>query len=266
MPVLFETEKNETGMEKKSFFPVLTLDVRSRMFICLLASASVIFFKGQVALFFLTAITFFYALFSVRRSQLLGVCYLAAAVMWAISICFVYILQIVFKDMPMSDFVAVLIPFLRSLVMLNTVLALALTSRVQILLAALKGLRLPIWFYIPTVVVIRFIPDFIRDIKQISETLRIRGYNLNPVFLLRHPVLSVRLLLAPMLFRALRSADELAIAAELKGIRHDVKMVSYRPTSFGRNDLVALFVVVAVICAGVALEMSFPAPPKGGMM
>ncbi len=266
MPVLFETEKNVAGLGKRSFFPFLTLDVRSRMLICLLASASVIFFKGQTALSFFTAVTFFYALFSVRRLQLLGVCYLAAVIMWLLSLCFVYILHIVFKDMPMSDFIAILIPFLRSLVMLNTVLALALTSRVQILLVALKGLRLPLWFYIPAVVVIRFIPDFIRDIKQISETLRIRGYHLNPVFLLLHPILSVRLLLAPMLFRALRSADELAIAAELKGIRHDVKMVSYRPTSFGKNDLVALVVVIVVICAGVALEMLFPAPPKGGMM
>ncbi len=266
MPALSGIERDETGVGKRAFFPILTLDVRSRMFICLLASALVIFLKGQMALSFLTIITFFYALFSVRRLRLLAVCYLFMAIMWLISLFFVYILQVVFKDMPMSDFVAILIPFLRSLVMLNTVVALALTSRVQLLLAALKGLRLPIWFYIPAVVVIRFIPDFIRDIKQIAETLRIRGYALNPLFLLVHPLLSVRLLLAPMLFRALRSADELAIAAELKGIRHDVKMVSYRPTFFGKSDLVALFVVIAVIVAGVLLEIQFPAPPKGGIM
>ncbi len=266
MPVLSETEKTGTDLSSHSFLPTLTLDVRSRMFICLLASASVIFFKGQVALGFFTAVTFFYVLFSVRRRQLLGVCYLGMLAMWLVSICFVLLFYLFVKDSPLADFSAVLIPFLRSLVMLNAVLALALTSRVQILLSALKGLRLPVWFYIPTVVVIRFIPDFIRDVKQISETIRIRGYKLNALFLLCHPLLSVRLLFVPMLFRALRSADELAIAAELKGIRPDVKMVSYRPTAFGKNDIIALAVVILIVAIGVGLELQFPSSSKGGMM
>ncbi len=266
MPVLSGTRNTAPKTSGQFFLQPLILDVRSRMFICLLASALVIFFKGQVALFFLAAITFLYVLLSVRRWWLLAVCYLAIMAMWLVSLCFVFLFFVFAKDSPLANFSAVLIPFLRTLVMMNTVLALALTSRVQTLLVALKGLRLPIWFYIPTVVVIRFIPDFIRDIKQISETIRIRGYALNPRFLLFHPLLSVRLLLAPMLFRALRSADELAIAAELKGIRHDVEMVSYRPTCFGKVDLVTLFAVIAVVVLGVGLELSFPAPDRGGMM
>ncbi len=266
MPVLSGTDRTVTSSSEKPFLPRLELDVRSRMFICLLASALVIFFKGQVALLFLTAVSSLYVLLSARRLWLLMVCYLAIIIMWLVSICFVFFFYLIAKDSPLADFTAVLIPFLRSLVMMNTVLALALTSRVQTLLVALKGLRLPLWFYIPTVVVIRFIPDFIRDIKQISETIRIRGYHLNLRFLLYHPILSVRLLLAPMIFRALRSADELAIAAELKGIRHDVKMVSYRPVCFGRNDTIALIVVMAVVALVIWLEMLFPAPDRGGMM
>ncbi|PID75675.1 MAG: cobalt transporter [Deltaproteobacteria bacterium] len=249
--------------EKSS--PVLLLDVRSKMFICLVASTVVIFFKGEVALSFFTLISFCYAL-STRRWRLLAICYALAGLMWLISIGFVYLLHSISETFPLSSLVSVLIPFLRSLVMLNTVLVLALTSRIQTLLSALKGLRLPIWLYIPAAVVIRFIPDFINDISQIHETMRTRGYNLNPLFLIRHPLLTVRLLIAPMLFRALRSADELAIAAELKGIRHDVKMTSYRVHAFSRYDAFALFIVVCTIVCGISFELAFDSMVKGRMM
>lgn len=263
MPVLSATEDSSGNVSVSN--PILAMDVRSRMGISLLASVVVVFFKGEAALLFFTTVSTLYAL-SIGRWRLLGVCYLAVGVMWLLSIGFVLLLHSISEAFPLSGLTKILIPFLRSLIMLNTVLVLALTSRVQTLLAALKGLHLPMWLYIPTVVVIRFIPDFIRDIQQINETMRIRGYALNPVFLLQHPVLTVRLMIAPMLFRALRSADELAIAAELKGIRHDRKMVSYKPNTFGRCDAIALLTVTAVIAVGVILEITLYSAATGRMM
>ncbi len=265
MPASSGTREQISKTVPEKRLPILLLDVRTKLFICLTASAIVIFFKGEVALGFFTAVTFFYAL-ATRRWRLLAICYAAAGLMWILAICFVVVLHKIFQAFPLSSFVNILIPFLRMLVMLNTILVLALTSRVQTLLSALKSLRLPMWLYIPAVVVIRFIPDFIRDIQQINETMRIRGYTLTPVFLVRHPLLTVRLLIAPMLFRALRSADELAIAAELKGIRHDVQVTSYKPNIFGKYDMVALLVMITVIVCGVALELSFGSMVQGRMM
>ncbi len=265
MPALSGTNEQMPKAVSEKALPDFLLDVRTKLFICLVASAIVIFFKGEIALGFFTVVTFFYAL-STRRWRLLAICYAAAALMWLLSICFVVILHKIFQAFPLSSFANILIPFLRSLVMLNTILVLALTSRVQTLLSALKGLRLPMWLYIPAVVVIRFIPDFIRDIQQINETMRIRGYNLTPIFLIRHPLLTVRLLIAPMLFRALRSADELAIAAELKGIRHDVHMTCYKPHFFRKYDVFALLTMIAVIVCGIVLEISFDSMVQGRMM
>ncbi len=261
MPVLSETEEQTARAASN---PVLALDVRSRMFITLLASL-VVFFSSEVSLLFVTAVSTIYAL-AIGRWRLLGICYLAVIVMWLISIGFVYLLHAVSATFPLSSLTKILIPFLRSLIMLNTVLVLALTSRVQTLLSALKALRLPMWLYIPAVVVIRFIPDFINDIRQIHETMRTRGYALNPLFLLCHPILTVRLLIAPMLFRALRSADELAIAAELKGLRNDRTMTTYKPDTFGRYDTIALLVVTAVIIVATVLETIFKTTAEGGMM
>ncbi len=242
-----------------------SLDVRSKMSICLVASAIVLFFKGEIALLFFSFITSLYA-FSTRRWRLLGICYVAVILMWLVAIGFVLLLHAVSDAFPVSSLIGILIPFLRSLVMLNTVLVLALTSRVQTLLSALKGLRLPWWLYIPMVVVIRFIPDFIRDIGQINETMRTRGYRISPFFLVCHPLLTVRLLVAPILFRALRSADELAMAAEMKGIRHNVKMTTYKPNTFGKNDVTALCITIVTIICGIVLELSFDSVVKGRMM
>ena len=59
---------------------------------------------------------------------------------------------------------------------------------------------------------------FANDIKQVWETLRIKGWPLGPAMFTRHPILSARLILAPILFRALKSSETLGVAAELKGM------------------------------------------------
>ena len=72
--------------------------------------------------------------------------------------------------------------------------------------------------FLPTAVMLRFIPTFTNDIRQIWETLRIRGWAMGPEMLTLHPLLSARLLLVPILFRALKSSETLGIASELKGL------------------------------------------------
>ena len=140
------------------------------------------------------------------------------------------------------------VPFMRGAVMLNVVLPLALTCRVQALLTALKGLRLPFCIYLPGAVMIRFIPTFMNDVKQVAETLKIRGCRLGPGEMFRHPLMMLRLLFTPLLFRSLRTSEELAIAAELKGLEAGGKFVPFRVSSWMARDtqLVLLAVVVAV--------------------
>ncbi|MGE4506280.1 MAG: energy-coupling factor transporter transmembrane component T, partial [Desulfovibrionaceae bacterium] len=140
-------------------------------------------------------------------------------------------------------------PFLRIVLMINVVLGLALTSRIQSVLTALKSLRLPAVLYIPASVMIRFIPTFIGDARQIHQTLRIRGYPVTPGALLRHPLRSVRVLFVPLVFRALRSADDLAMAAELKGVGARGGITPHRTDPFGPLDAAALLVALGCIAA-----------------
>lgn len=242
------------GTEANTGF-VFNLDVRTKILICLIMSIAIIFLKSTPALGFLTLASLVYPL-NLGRYQVVAVCYIALCLMWLISIGVMRLMHMALPMIPVTEPAKMLIPFLRTTIMINTVLALALSSRVQTLLTALKRFRLPIWLYIPSAVMIRFIPSFIKDVKQIHETMRIRGYSLNPFFILAHPRLSVRLLAAPITFRALRSADDLGVAAELKGVGAAMtgaqKLESYTSLKFNTSDALALAAALAaLIVAGI---------------
>ena len=159
-----------------------------------------------------------------------------------------------------------LVPFLRMAVMINVVLPLAFASRVQSLLNALQSLRLPFCIYLPATVMIRFIPTFAQDIRQVCDTMKLRGFRPSPRNCFLHPVLVFRFLFIPLLFRSLRSSEELGIAAEFKGLKADsAKGPSrpYRACLWTRRDTV--FVLAALLVIGVALlcQLTFSDIPPG---
>ena len=133
----------------------------------------------------------------------------------------------------------------------RALLPLALTSRIQALLTALKSLRLPFCIYIPGAVMIRFIPTFMNDIRQVAETLKIRGYRLGFGEMFRHPLMMLRLMFTPLLFRSLRTSEELGIAAELKGLEAGGRFVPFRGGAWTRRD--TALVLLSVACALLAL-------------
>ncbi|MCG8638993.1 MAG: energy-coupling factor transporter transmembrane protein EcfT [Desulfobacterales bacterium] len=241
---------------------VYRLDVRTKILVCLSMSVAVIFLKSPQALGFLTIISLAYAL-NLGRYKVVLICYAAVCLMWLVSIGIMRLMHMVVPLIPVTEPARMLIPFLRTLAMLNTVLALALSSRVQTLLTSLKSFRLPVWLYIPSAVMVRFIPSFIKDVQQIHETMRIRGYSLNPLFILCHPVTAVRLMAAPVIFRALRSSDDLGVAAELKGVGYGAAMENYNPLSFNRTDALALAVALAVLAGAWMIQGFWGADTAG---
>lgn len=107
-------------------------------------------------------------------------------------------------------------PFLRGLALLNVVLVLALSSKVEDLMAVLERLRLPFVVYLPAAVMIRFIPTFMEDVRMVRAALRMKGVDAR--FWASHPLEGARMALMPVLFRALRSSENLGLAAEMKGV------------------------------------------------
>ena len=239
--MFFESDGSRSGAS--------VLDVRSRMFVTLLASAATVgisSFEGQAVLF---AASLLYV-FSIRRWRALAVSYAAMLVMMGLAALCTWGISRIMPAMKFSP-ESLAVPFLRGAVMLNVVLPLALTSRIQELLTALKSLRLPFCIYIPAAVMIRFIPTFMNDIRQVAETLKIRGYHPGPGEMLRHPLMTLRLLFTPLLFRSLRTSEELGIAAELKGLDAGGRFVPFRESSWSGRDTLLVLLAVTVCAAAL---------------
>jgi len=242
--------------------PVTRLDARTKVAILLVCSLTVTFLKDLLPLSILAGAGFFY-LVPLRRFRVMCIAYAALGLMALLALGFVKLMGLMApEEMAGFELSRFLVPFLRLTVLMEVVLVLALSSRIQDILNTLRSLRLPLFLYLPAVVTVRFIPSFLHDIRQIHESLKIRGYSLNPVFLGLHPLLSFRLLFFPLVIRALRSAEDLAIAAELKGLGSSETVSVYRTARMGGADYGAL--AVTLVLVAVSGLVSFLPPSSAG--
>jgi energy-coupling factor transport system permease protein len=236
------------------------LDIRTKLALSLSASVAVIFLSHPAALGLPALASALYAL-SLHKTRLLVVVYAVVIAMWCAAVGMLVVLHALWPASPAVETAKLAAPFLRTCVMVNVAMALALSSRIQSLMAALKSLRLPFCIYIPLAVMIRFLPTFIEDVRQIIECIRTRGHRLTPVAVIAHPLLTLRLLLMPLLFRSLRSSDELGMAAELKGLGKVGRITPFKPARFGPNDLLMGCLSAAVLIAGLVMQLALKDPP-----
>lgn len=193
------------------------LDARTKLLVTVVTAVLAVATSGVVAQGVLFVGTLGYVLL-LKRPGLLAFLYGAMALMMAVAAGCSVLIEAWAPGLGGLSVKSLVIPFLRGLSMMNVVMVLAMTTRVEDLLSTLERLRLPFCLFLPAAVMLRFIPTFTNDIRQVWETLKIRGWPIGIGMLTRHPILSVRLLLAPILFRALKSAETLGIASELKGL------------------------------------------------
>jgi energy-coupling factor transport system permease protein len=236
------------------------LDIRVKVITLFTLSLALIFLKNIIGLTFLGSLTMI-CLLSLKKYRLMLVVYAILSLSWLCSLGFTWILGLFIESMQEQTLVQTLIPFLRMWPLINMALAISLSLEIGQALVSLKRMRLPRFIYLPVMVALRFIPGFINDIKQLRECLKLRGIPLNFIALVQHPSRTLRLMIVPMVIRALRLADELAIAAELKrvGYNRDLKISRSR---FRWAD--SAFFVAAML----ALTLAWNAPGvavKSGM-
>jgi energy-coupling factor transport system permease protein len=182
--------------------------------------------------------------------------------MFGISLFFSFLLELAMQKMSsgsqhhgggMKGYTAI-VPFLRIAIMMNFSIALILSSQTKKIINVLKTLHTPRVIFLPVLVIFRFVPLFTRDIKQIHESIKIRIGSFNFFTMLLKPLLFIRLIMAPSVIRALRSADELAAAAELKGISDTKKITNSSPEFFKFRDAITL--IAAGIVAYITLLLN----------
>lgn len=234
--------------------PLAALDARTKLALAAAAALAVLAASSLAAQAVLFAATLGYALL-LRRPLLLALLYAALAAMMALAVLCGLAVSAFAPELSGLSAKALVIPFLRGASAMNAVLALALTTKVESLLGALERLRLPFILFLPAAVMVRFIPTFLGDFRQAWEALRIRGWPMGPAMMAAHPVLSARLLFAPILFRALLSAESLGVAAELKGLRPGRRTLERAGGAFGRGDAVALALAAAAAALAALAEI-----------
>lgn len=99
------------------------------------------------------------------------------------------------------------------------------STSAQILAAAQKS-RLPFGVYLPLAVMFRFLPTVKTEIVAIRQTLALRSIlpNWYSVFLFPHQ--AAKYLLVPLISTSLRSGDQLAQAAMVRGLGAPIKRTS----------------------------------------
>jgi energy-coupling factor transport system permease protein len=227
---------------------IARLDIRIKLFIVLGCSVMAIIFNSAASLGILLAASLIYVTM-LKRFAVVAVAYSAVAAMMITAIACAQLIAIWVPSMANFKLGVFLFPFLRVLVMLNTVLVASLSTRLQDMLASLKALRLPYFVYLPAAVMLRFIPTFISDARQIRDSLKTKGYPLTPVRIITRPLFTLRLLFVPLVIRALRSSEDLGVAAELKGAGSAGGFEAYGGARFTRPD----WVVSSIVAIGFML-------------
>lgn len=127
------------------------------------------------------------------------------------------------------------------------------------LILALVKLRVPHWFAFMLTLAIRFLPETVEQGKRILVAQQLRGAG-------GKGMLSVarrfRLLLVPLLTASLRSAQQVAMAAEVRA--YSSHRVPAKDLRFSRADWLVMAVLTLIACLGVvAANLGYGRQPGG---
>lgn len=234
------------------------LHTLTKLTITLFFSVFIVFIKEQSAIIFLFIVSCLYII-PIKRYKLMLIGYGLTLVMFGISLICSYLLSLMASKFGSKGNFVMLVPFLRVGLMTNLMLSLILSSGEKKMVNVLKALRLPRFLFLPTLVVFRFVPAFINDIKQIHEGIKLKIGHFKFYTPFFKPVLFFRLLMIPSVITALRSADALSVAAELKGLSGCEKITNSKPEKWRWQDAATLLFAALTTTTSIYIE-------KGGLL
>ena len=109
--------------------------------------------------------------------------------------------------------------------------------------AIFKKLNVHRNFHLPLIFMLRFFPTVKYEFREIIESLRLRG-----ICSWKKPLTAVEYLFVPMIFSASKTAEELAAAAEVRGISAEGDQSSRRLIQFKKSDWL-ISIITALFCA-----------------
>ena len=128
-------------------------------------------------------------------------------------------------------------------------------SRMDEMLYTLDCLHIPKTFSIPLMVVYRYVPTILQELRRINESLRMRGLNS-----WRHPWRTLNNHIVPLLARSEKISEELSAASLCKGLSTERRRTSCTDVRITLSDIIYL---TCMLLAAVGL-MIFDRYAKGG--
>lgn len=129
---------------------------------------------------------------------------------------------------------------LRSLVIVLSVIPIMKTPPGE-LMAVMKKMKVHRNIALPLIFMMRFFPVVRSEFSEIIDSLKLRG-----LISLKKPFVTMEYLFVPMMFSSSKVAEELAAAAEVRGISSNGKHTSRREIKFRKLDFIVTIIDILI--------------------
>ena len=120
---------------------------------------------------------------------------------------------------------------------------------------ALECMRLPRGVILSIAVMFRYFPAIKDDFLVIIDSMKLKGLYTSKCAAILHPIRTMEFVLVPMLFKSLKTAEELSCAALVKGIENTGKKTSYFDVKLRPVDAVFSLAAITVLTASMYAKL-----------
>ena len=120
---------------------------------------------------------------------------------------------------------------------------------------ALERMRLPQGIILSIAVMFRYFPSIKDDFFIIIDSMKLKGLYTSKRAAVIHPIRTMECIIVPMLFKSLRTAEELSCAALVKGIENTGKKTSYFDVRLRAADAVFLLAAITLLTASTNIKL-----------
>jgi len=120
---------------------------------------------------------------------------------------------------------------------------------------ALGRMRLPRGIILSIAVMFRYFPSMKDDFLIIIDSMKLKGLYTSKCAALIHPIRTMEFIIVPMLFKNLKTAEELSCAALVKGIENTGKKTSYFDVKLRSIDAVFSLAAIILLTASTSVKL-----------
>ena len=120
---------------------------------------------------------------------------------------------------------------------------------------ALDRMRLPRGVILSIAVMFRYFPAIKDDFLVIIDAMKLKGLYTSKHSAMLHPIRTMEFIIVPMLFKSLKTAEELSCAALVKGIENTGKKTSYFDVKLRPVDAVFSLAAITVLTASMYAKL-----------